>query len=155
MQSLKRLGVNATVRTVDDSQYVKRVTDWDYDIVVASFAQSESPGNEQRDFWSSAAAKVKGSRNVIGIENPAVDALIDKVIFAKSRDELVAATRALDRVLLWNHYVVPMWHIAYDRIAYWDKYKRPDPGPSRFTAFPSVWWYDTEAAAKVEPAQKK
>lgn len=155
VQSLKRLGINATVRTVDDSQYVKRVTDWDYDIVVASFPQSESPGNEQRDFWSSAAAKIKGSRNAMGIENPAVDLLIDKVIFAKSRDELVAATRALDRVLLWNHYVVPMWHIAYDRIAYWDKYKRPDPGPSRATAFPTIWWYDKEAAAKVEPAQKK
>ncbi len=155
VQSLKRLGIDATVRTVDDSQYVKRTSEFDYDIIVASFPQSESPGNEQRDFWSSAAAKTKGSRNAIGIENPGVDALIDKVIFAKSRDELVASTRALDRVLLWNHYVVPMWHIAYDRIAYWDKYKRPDPGPSRATAFPGIWWYDKEAAAKVEPAQKK
>ncbi len=155
VQSLKRLGINATVRTVDNSQYVKRYSEFDYDIVVATFAQSESPGNEQRDFWSSAAAKIKGSRNAVGIENPAVDLLIDKVIFAKSRDELVAATHALDRVLLWNHYVVPMWHIAYDRIAYWDKFKRPDPGPSRATAFPTIWWYDTEAAAKVEPAQRK
>ena len=155
VQNLKRLGIDAAVRTVDDSQYVKRTTEFDFDIIVASFAQSESPGNEQRDFWSSAAAKVPGSRNVIGIENPAVDTLIDRVIFAKSRDELVAATHALDRVLLWNHYVVPMWHLSYDRIAYWDKYKRPEPGPSRFTAFPIVWWYDKEAAAKVEPAQRK
>lgn len=155
VQSLKRLGIDATVRTVDDSQYVERTTKFDYDIIVANFPQSESPGNEQRDFWSAAAAKVNGSRNLIGIENPAIDTLIDKVIFAKSREELVASTHALDRVLLWNHYVVPMWHIAYDRIAYWDKYKRPDPGPSRATGFPAIWWYDKEAAAKVEPAQKK
>ncbi|MEZ5923552.1 MAG: extracellular solute-binding protein [Hyphomicrobiaceae bacterium] len=155
VKSLERLGIKASVRTIDDSQYQRRVTNFDYDIVVASFPQSESPGNEQRDFWGTVAADKPGTRNIIGIKNPAIDTLIDHVIFAKSRDELVAATHALDRVLLWNHYVVPMWHISYDRIAYWDKYKRPDPGPSRFTAFPTVWWYDKEAAARVEPAQRK
>jgi microcin C transport system substrate-binding protein len=154
-KGLERLGIKANVRAVDDAQYQRRVTDFDFDIVVAVFPQSESPGNEQRDFWGSAAADIPGSRNIVGIKNPAVDELIDKVIFAKSREELVAATRALDRVLLWNNYVVPTWHISYDRVAYWDKYRRPEPGPSRFTGFPTVWWYDKEAAAKVEPAQRK
>jgi microcin C transport system substrate-binding protein len=154
-KSLERLGIKANVRLVDDAQYQRRVTEFDFDIVVATFPQSESPGNEQRDFWGSAAADIAGTRNIIGIKNPAVDKLIDKVIFARSREELVAATKALDRVLLWSHYVVPTWHIAYDRVAYWDKYRRPDPGPSRFTGFLNVWWYDKEAAAKVEPAQQK
>jgi microcin C transport system substrate-binding protein len=155
IKSLERLGIKATVRTVDDSQYQRRTTTFDYDILVASFGQSESPGNEQRDYWGSGSADTQGTRNLIGIKNPAIDKLIDRVIFAKDRAELVAATHALDRVLLWNHYVVPMWHVPYDRIAYWDKYKRPEPGPSRFTAFPTVWWYDKEAAAKVEPAQQR
>lgn len=155
IKTLERLGIKSVVRTVDDSQYQRRTTSFDYDIIVASFSQSESPGNEQRDFWGSDAADKPGTRNLIGIKNPAIDKLIDRIIFAKDRAELVAATHALDRVLLWNHYVVPMWHVPFDRIAYWDKYKRPDPGPSRFTAFPTVWWYDKEAAAKVEPQQQK
>ena len=155
VKALERLGIKSSVRTIDDSQYERRVTDFDYDIVVATFGQSESPGNEQRDYWGSSSANTPGSRNLVGIKNPAVDTLIDHVIFAKSRDELMAATQALDRVLLWNHYVVPMWHIAYDRLGYWDKYKRPEPGPSRYSGFLNVWWYDKEAAAKVEPAQQK
>jgi len=155
IKTLERLGIKSAVRTVDDSQYQRRTTTFDYDIIVATFSQSESPGNEQRDFWGSSAADTQGSRNLIGIENPAVDKLIDRIIFAKDRAALVAATHALDRVLLWNHYVVPMWHVPYDRIAYWDKYKRPEPGPSRSNGFPTVWWYDMEAAAKVEPQQQK
>ena len=155
IKNLERLGIKATIRQVDDTQYVQRAEGFDYDAVVMTFAQSESPGNEQRFFWGSAAADQKGSRNFIGIKNPAVDALIDKIIFAKDRAELVAATHALDRVLLWNYYCVPQWHVPYERVAYWDKYKRPDPGPSRSTGFPNVWWYDKEAAAKVEPKQKK
>src|SRR5690606_23654077 len=101
-------------------------------------------GNEQRDFWGSAAADTPGSRNLPGIKNPAVDALIDKIIFAKDRDELVAASRALDRVLLWNYYVVPQWHSPYERIAYWNKFGKPDPLPARSTGFPLVWWFDAE-----------
>ncbi len=145
--ALEKLGVKATVRIVDTSQYQRRVDTFDFDVIVASFPQSESPGNEQRNFWGSEAAGKEGSRNVIGIRNPAIDKLIDKIIMAKDRDDLVAATRALDRVLLWNHYVVPQWHTPYDRLAMWDMYRRPDKLPARSSAFLRVWWYD-EAAAK-------
>ncbi|MGF1649619.1 MAG: extracellular solute-binding protein [Hyphomicrobiaceae bacterium] len=126
IRQLARLGIEATVRVVDSSQYQQRTDTFDFDIIVDSFPQSFSPGNEQRDFWGSAAADREGSRNTIGIKNPAVDALIDKVIFASSRAELVAATRALDRVLLWNHYVVPQWHSPTLRFAWWDRYEWPE-----------------------------
>jgi microcin C transport system substrate-binding protein len=145
--ALEKLGVKASVRIVDTSQYQRRRDTFDFDIMVASFPQSESPGNEQRDFWGSEAAGKEGSRNIIGIKNPAVDKLIDRIIMAEDRSELVAATHALDRVLLWNHYVVPQWHTPYDRLAMWDLYRRPSKLPSRSSAFPRVWWYD-EAAAK-------
>jgi len=145
--ALEKLGVKASVRIVDTSQYQRRHDTFDFDIIVSSFPQSESPGNEQRDFWGSDAAGKEGSRNVIGIKNPAVDKLIDKIILAKDRDDLVAATRALDRVLLWNNYVVPQWHTPYDRLAMWDIYGRPNKLPSRSSSFLRVWWYD-EAAAK-------
>ncbi len=104
----RREGVS--IRIVDSAQYQRRTDSFDYDVIVDVFAQSESPGNEQRDFWGSASAGVEGSRNAIGIKNPAIDKLVEKVVFAKDRDDLIAATRALDRVLLWNHYVVPHWH---------------------------------------------
>ena len=107
--SLERIGMAVTSRVVDAAQYENRLRQWDYDIIVGSWGQSLSPGNEQRDFWSSQAADQPGSRNLIGIKNPAVDALIERVIFSKDRDDLVAATKALDRVLLWNYYVVPQW----------------------------------------------
>ena len=114
-----------TVRTVDDAQYENRLRNWDFDIITASWGESLSPGNEQRGFWGSQAADQPGSRNLIGIKNPAVDALIDQVIFAKSRDDLVAATKALDRVLLWNHYVVPQWTYGKMRTARWDRFGHP------------------------------
>src|SRR5581483_2876558 len=145
--ALEKLGVKASVRIVDTSQYQRRHDTFDFDIIVASFPQSESPGNEQRDFWGSEAAGKEGSRNLIGIKNPAIDKLIDKIILAKDREDLLAATHALDRVLLWNYYVVPQWHTPYDRLAMWDIYRRPAKLPSRTSAFLRVWWYD-EAAAK-------
>jgi len=150
--SLERLGVSVTVRTVDDAQYENRLRSWDYDMIIGSWAQSLSPGNEQREFWSSAAADQSGSRNSIGIKNPAVDALIERVIFAKNRAELVAATRALDRVLLWNHYVVPQWTYTKDRTARWDRFGRPpDEKMPKYgsVAFPTIWWWDAEKAAKA------
>ena len=113
--SLERLGIKMSLRTVDDAQYENRLRSWDFDIIVANWGQSLSPGNEQRDYWGSQAADQPGSRNLVGIKNPAVDALIERVIFAKNRAELVAATKALDRVLLWNHYVVPQW--TYGKVA--------------------------------------
>jgi microcin C transport system substrate-binding protein len=144
---LEKLGIRASVRIVDTSQYQRREDSFDFDIIVAVFQQTESPGNEQRDYWGSEAADREGSRNVIGIKNPAVDKLIDRIILAKDRQDLVAATRALDRVLLWNHYVVPQYHMPFERLAFWDMYRRPEKLPSKGGSFPRVWWYD-EAAAK-------
>jgi microcin C transport system substrate-binding protein len=147
--SLLRLGIDVTVRSVDDVQYQNRLTNFDFDIIIALWPQALSPGNEQRDLWSSQAADTAGSRNYVGIKNSAVDALIERVIFAKSRRELVAATRALDRVLLWNHYVVPLFN--HDKLwaARWDRFGRPDPLPEYGgAAFPSLWWWDAERGAK-------
>ncbi|HEY5217891.1 MAG TPA: extracellular solute-binding protein, partial [Pseudolabrys sp.] len=117
--SLERLGVTVSARMVDSSQYENRLRQWDYDIIVASWGQSLSPGNEQRGFWSSQAADIPGSRNFVGIKNPAIDKLIERVIFATTRADLVAATKALDRVLLWNFYVVPQWTYGKVRSARW------------------------------------
>ena len=152
--SLERLGVTVAVRTVDDAQYENRLRQWDFDIITAVWGESLSPGNEQRGFWGSQAADIPGSRNLVGIKNQAVDAMIDRVIFAKTREELVAATKALDRVLLWNHYVVPQWTYGKARSARWDRFGRPDPLPKYgLSAFPTVWWWDAQKAAKVGPRQ--
>ncbi|MBX9591578.1 MAG: extracellular solute-binding protein [Hyphomonadaceae bacterium] len=149
VKELEKLGIKASVRTVDTSQYQRRVDTFDFDIIVQSFAQSLSPGNEQRNYWGSDAAGKDGSQNVIGIKNPAIDKLIDKIILAKDRADLVAATRALDRVLLWNHYVVPQWHAPFERVAMWNMYRRPDKLPSRNSSFMRVWWWDDSAAKRL------
>jgi microcin C transport system substrate-binding protein len=151
--ALDKLGIKASLRIVDTSQYQRRHDTFDFDIIVASFPQSESPGNEQRDFWGSEAAGKEGSRNIIGIKNSAVDKLIDRIIMATDRDDLVAATRALDRVLLWNHYVVPQFHTPFERLAMWDMYRRPDKLPSRNSSFLRVWWYDEAAAKRLADAR--
>ena len=149
-QSLQRLGCDVSVRTVDPIQYENRLRSWDFDVIVASWGQSLSPGNEQREYWGSKAADRGGSRNLVGIRNPAIDRLIDQVIYAKDRDNLVAATRALDRVLLWNHYVVPQWNYPKTRTARWDRFSRPAELPKYGTpGFPSIWWYDAEKAART------
>jgi len=148
--SLDRLGMTVNVRVVDAAQYENRLRQWDFDIIVASWAQSLSPGNEQRGFWSSQAADQPGSRNLIGIRNPAVDSLIERVIFTRDREDLVAATRALDRVLLWNFYVVPQWTYGKQRTARWDRFGRPETMPKYgASAFPTIWWWDAARAAKV------
>ena len=148
--SSERLGIDITVRTVDDAQYTNRERSWDFDILIASWGQSLSPGNEQRGFWSSQAADQPGSRNLVGIKNPAVDAIIERVIFAKNRDELVAATKALDRVLLWNHYVVPQFTYDKVRTARWDRFARPEKMPTYgMSAFPTIWWWDEAKASKT------
>ena len=146
-QSLERLGIKVTLRSVDTAQYQNRVDNRAFDIIVASFPQSLSPGNEQRDFWSCDSAKLPGSRNVIGICDPAIEKLIDRVIFAKSREELVAATHALDRVLLWGHYVVPQWYLPYERVAYWARLAHPAAMPPYSIGFPSLWWHEAKASA--------
>ena len=109
-----------------------------------SFGQSLSPGNEQRDYWSSAAADRPGGRNYIGIKDAAVDALIEKLIFARSRQELVTATRALDRVLISNHYIMPQWHAPHERMAYWQGLARPANLPKYNLGFPTIWWKEKQ-----------
>lgn len=152
-KKLRQIGMDVSVRVVDTAQYQERTNTFDFDIIVDSFPQSNSPGNEQRDFWGTQAARIEGSRNTIGIKNPAVDKLIDRIIFAKDRAELVAVTRALDRVLLWNHYVVPQWFSPAVRIAYWDKLAHPKPLPSRAIGLTEVWWHkaaDGKSASKAQ-----
>ncbi|MEZ5862162.1 MAG: extracellular solute-binding protein [Geminicoccaceae bacterium] len=141
LRNLERLGIDATMRTVDTAQYQNRLDSFDFDMVVTTWGQSMSPGNEQRDFWSCAAAATPGSRNLAGICDPVVDALVDRVIAAESREDLVAATRALDRVLLAGHYVIPHWHSRIIRVAYWDKLAHPDVLP-RFGLDLDAWWVD-------------
>ena len=150
VKNLKRLGVTATIRLVDTSQYLNRIRDFDFDVVIGSWGQSLSPGNEQRDFWGSEAAERKGSRNLIGVKDPAIDALIDHVIFAETRAELVAATRALDRVLLWRHYVIPNFHNRTFRIAYWNRFSRPAVQPKYATGFFDSWWVDAKKDAALQ-----
>ena len=148
--SLERVGMTVNTRVVDAAQYENRLRQWDYDIIVASWGQSLSPGNEQRGYWSSAAADQPGSRNLVGIKNPAIDTLIERVIFTKDRADLVAATKALDRVLLWNYYVVPQWTYGKVRTARWDRFGRPETMPKYGnSAFPTIWWWDADKAAKV------
>ncbi|WP_246160127.1 extracellular solute-binding protein [Aureimonas fodinaquatilis] len=143
---LKRLGIRTNVRIVDSSQYQALTDNFNFDIITGQFAQSLSPGNEQRDFWSSSAASQPGSRNLPGIRNPAVDAIIDKIVFAKNRDDLVAASRALDRVLLWNAYVVPQWHNPDIWMAYWNKLQLPERQPEYIGVDPFSWWIRPEGS---------
>ncbi len=153
IENLKKIGVDATVRVVDSSQYKRRIDEFDYDIIVDSFGQSHSPGNEQRDYWGSDAAKRPGSQNSVGIESPAIDKLIDRIIAATDRDDLVAATRALDRVLLWSHFVVPQWYYPFDRVASWDIFGRPEKLPSQSPASVlQTWWIDPAKEQAVKTA---
>jgi len=148
--SLERLGMVVAVRTVDEAQYENRLRSWDFDMITSAWGESLSPGNEQRGYWGSQAADQPGSLNIIGIKNPAIDAMIDKVIFAKSRADLEIATHALDRILLWNNYVVPQWTYGKVRTARWDRFGHPDPMPKYGrAAFPTVWWWDAAKAAKA------
>src|SRR5215468_4649915 len=147
--SLERIGVTASIRVADDAQYQNRIRSFDFDMIIDQWGQSLSPGNEQREFWGSAAADAPGSRNTIGIKNPAVDALIEKVIFAENRETLVAASRALDRVLLWNFYVVPQFTYGFSRYARWDRFSHADLPKFARSGLPSLWWYDAEKAARI------
>jgi microcin C transport system substrate-binding protein len=155
VQDLQKLGIKASVRMVDSAQYKRREDAHDYDIIVDNFAQSNSPGNEQRDFWGTAAADRDGTRNTAGIKNPAIDKLIDKVVFAKDRDDLIAATHALDRVLLWNYYMVPHWHYPYERLVTWDIFGRPATLPSQTAALMQTWWIDSEKKKALQAARGK
>jgi microcin C transport system substrate-binding protein len=140
IQNLKKIGINATIRTVDASQYTNRTRSFDYDMVIKLWATSPNPGNEQADYWGSAAADRQGSNNLAGIKNPAVDALVRKVIFAPNREEQVAAAKALDRVLLFNSYVIPQFYRGEMYLAYWNTLVQPQSLPEYGIGFPSAWW---------------
>ena len=147
--SLERIGVTTSIRVVDDAQYQNRLRSFDFDIIIDQWGQSLSPGNEQREFWGSQTADQPGSRNTIGIKNPAIDALIDQVIFAKDRAGLVAATHALDRVLLWNFYVVPQFTYGFSRYARWDRFSHAELPKYARSGLPALWWYDAEKAGRI------
>ena len=151
-KNLERLGVTLNVRTVDASQYIERMRKFDFDMMTQVIAQSMSPGNEQRGFWGSQAADTPGSSNLIGIKDPVVDELVDKIIAAPSREDLIVRVRALDRVLQWGHYLVPNFHLSYDRLVYWNKFSRPGVVPTRGTQM-MTWWFDDAKAAKLAAAK--
>jgi len=145
-QNLGRLGIKLNYRTIDTSLYMRRAENFDFDMLVDALGQSLSPGNEQRDYFHSSSANVPGSRNLMGIQDPAVDALVDRVIYAKNREELIAATHALDRVLWYGKYLVPNWYTNKNRIAYWDKFGMPEKLPLYYMATEYMiehWWSKT------------
>jgi len=148
-EQLELLGISVSVRTLDPAQTKKIEDQFDYDIIVHTYGQSLSPGNEQRYFWGTAAADQQGSQNYAGIKNPAIDALIDKLIFAKDRQGLITACRALDRALIWNYYMVPHWFAPFERIAYWQRFGQPAVQPDFALGAPATWWFDETKAKKI------
>lgn len=149
VRNLKRLGIQAKVRLVDENQYINRFRQLDFDMIVWVWGQSQTPGNEQYEYWSQAAADSAGSRNLAGVRDPVVDELIVQMLRSESREQLNQRTRALDRVLRWGHYVVPHWHIRAERVLYWDKFGIPE-APVRTGVMTDRWWFDNERAAALE-----
>lgn len=145
--NLAKIGIEVSVRTVDTPQYINRVRSRDFDVIYTGWPQSLSPGNEQRFFWGSEAAGQDNSSNYAGIADPGIDALIEKIIFSEGREALVAATRALDRVLLANHFVVPTYAPVDARIAHWDRFSHPEKLPEFAIGFPAIWWDNPDGAA--------
>lgn len=157
-KNLKRLGIELNYRLIDTSQYINRVQSHDFDMVVLAKPGIKSPGNEQREYWGSKAADTKGSMNYGGIKNPVIDELIEALIVAPTREELVAYARALDRVLLHNHYIIPQFGLTYNRVAHWDKFGMPKTPPrydQAFSVTPMTWWIDPEKEKKLQGAAGK
>jgi microcin C transport system substrate-binding protein len=156
-KNLERMGIVARVRTVDNTQYEKRMETFDYDMTIVGFGQSLSPGNEQREYWGSKVADENGSRNLVGIKSPVIDELIEGIInvcsdhtaAGSSRASLVAHTRALDRVLQHGYYVIPNYHLPAFRVAYWDKFRRPQVSP-KYGIGLDTWWVDPKAEQTIE-----
>jgi microcin C transport system substrate-binding protein len=152
-KALKKLGINVTIRHVEVSQYINRMRSFDFDMVVGSMGQSLSPGNEQIEYWHSSRANTQGSRNMMGLKNPVVDELVSAIVAAPDREELIHLTRALDRVLLNNYYVIPQWHIGSHRLAYWDKFSKPAISPKYdpdFSLGLLTWWFDPDKAQRIK-----
>ncbi|MCR6671681.1 extracellular solute-binding protein [Devosia ginsengisoli] len=152
--NLAQIGVAATIRSVDSPQYINRARSFDFDVIYTGWAQSFSPGNEQRFFFGSAAANEEGSQNYAGIANPAIDALIDKLVVADDRDTQLAITAAIDRVLLHNYYMVPSYSLRNSRIAHWNRFSHSENLPDFSSGFPTIWWWDAEKAAKTGGASR-
>ncbi len=149
VKNLKILGIDARIRLVDPSQYQERVKSFDFDITTQRYVMNMTPGVELRNYWGTQSADTSGSQNLAGIKDPVIDALIEKVVTAKSREELVTATRAIDRVLRARYYWVPHWYKAAHNIAHWDKFSRPDVKPKYARGVIETWWYDDAKAAKL------
>jgi microcin C transport system substrate-binding protein len=154
LDNLRKLGVQATMKVVDDSVYEQQMRTFDFEMVVGSFPESQSPGNEQRDFWHSESAGVEGSRNVIGIRNPAVDKLVEAIIGAPDRKTLLTATHALDRVLWHEHYLVPNWFNTTHRVTHWERLGQPRTLPLYYAPQQLLrfWWADAARAADLKRA---
>jgi len=150
IKNLATLGIDASMRLVDPVQYRARVDNFDFDITVDRFNFSSTPGDSLRSYFTSQAAAIKGSQNHAGIADPAVDALVDIIIAAKTRPELTTACRALDRVIRTGRYWIPHWYLAAHRIAYWDVFNRPAAKPRYTRGIPETWWTDKDKAAKLE-----
>jgi ABC-type oligopeptide transport system, periplasmic component len=155
VRNLERAGIEANIRVVDTAQYQNRLDNYDFDMTIQRIPQSLSPGNEQRDYWQSIKADQPGSRNLAGIKDPVVDQLIEALIQAPDRDSLVAATRALDRVLLWGWYVIPQWHDDVRRVAYWNRFSHPAVAPKYGLAFVDTWWVDPEKNASLASTNRR
>ncbi len=149
-EQLQLLGFDVAIRTVDPAQYERVQEIFDYDMIVASWGQSLSPGNEQREFFGSEFANKKNGRNYIGIKNPAIDTLVEKIILAPDRKSQITATKAMDRVLMANHYVVPMWWKPEDWVAYWTRVQHPENMPGYALGYPDIWWFDAVGDAKLK-----
>jgi microcin C transport system substrate-binding protein len=154
VQWLERLGISARVRTVDPAQYQVRVDAFDYDMTIDSIGQGFHPGNEQRDYWTCAKARENGSQNVAGICDPVIDELVEMVIAAPNQAELIARTRALDRVLLHHNYMIPHWHSRSFRIAFWERFGLPPRMPRFGLGFPAAWWIDPARDAALAEARR-
>jgi microcin C transport system substrate-binding protein len=153
VKNLERLGIKATIRLVDSAQYVNRLNSFDFDMIVQSFGQSLSPGNEQVNYWASSRADMEGSGNMAGVKDPVVDALVEQIIKAPDRTSLVSRVHALDRVLLHGWYGIPQWHMSANRIAYWNRFGHPETPQKYGLGFPDTWWMDAskDSALKAAP----
>jgi microcin C transport system substrate-binding protein len=147
--NLRNIGVDARMRRVDGAQYQKRLKSFDFDIAIQRYVMGLTPGIEIVNYWGSEAAKQEGSPNLGGIANPVVDALAEKVMAAQSREDLVTAARAIDRVMRSGHYWVPQWYKGSHAIAFWDKFSWPEKKPKYSIGAPATWWYDAEKAARL------
>lgn len=156
IRNLERLGVDARVRVIDAASWQNRMQEFDFDIIIRRLGQSAYPGVQLRGWWGSRSADITGGQNIAGVKNPAVDALVENVVKAETKEKMITAARALDRVLMWGHYTIPQWYKASHFIAYWDKFGKPaasKPGYDR--AVLHSWWWDKEKAAKIAVAVNK